>query len=127
MFDTGPAAPGIVLCSSADLVDGGLAVSFDVRYGGQTCTAFAIRFRGEVSAFLNRCTHVAVQMDYRSDRFFDDTGSWLLCYFHGAAYDPRSGACVGGPCRGGLVKIEMSEQDGVVRWHTAYNLQPAEF
>ena len=33
----------------------------------------------------------------------------------------------GGPCRGGLVKIELTESDGVVHWHTAYNLRPVEF
>ncbi|HNZ91851.1 MAG TPA: Rieske (2Fe-2S) protein, partial [Acidovorax sp.] len=26
-----------------------------------------------------------------------------------------------------LVKIALSEVDGVVHWHTAYNLQPVEF
>ncbi|PZQ59404.1 MAG: 2Fe-2S ferredoxin, partial [Variovorax paradoxus] len=31
------------------------------------------------------------------------------------------------PCRGGLVKIELSERDGVVHWHTAWNLQPLQF
>lgn len=129
-FDDDPAPPGdagIPLCRSADLVPGGLAVPFDVRYGGQTCTAFAIRFQGEVHAYLNRCTHVAMEMDPRPGRFFDDSGRWLVCQFHGATYEPRSGACVGGRCRGGLVKIQLTERDGLVRWHTAYNLQPVEF
>jgi hypothetical protein len=26
-----------------------------------------------------------------------------------------------------LVKIDLSETDGVVHWHTAYNLKPFEF
>ncbi len=117
----------IALCNSSDLLDGGLAVSFDVIYGGQTCRAFAVRFEGAVHAYLNRCTHVAMEMDYQADRFFDDTGRWLLCATHGAAYRPDTGACAGGPCRGGLVKIALSEEAGVVRWHTAYNLQPVLF
>ena len=119
--------PVIALCSSADLVEGGLAVPFDVRYVGQTCRAFAVRFEGVVHAYLNRCTHVAMELDYQPDRFFDDSGRWLLCATHGAAYVPETGACAGGPCRGGLVKIALSEQGGVVHWHTAYNLQPVEF
>ena len=124
-----PAGDGAVLalCASTDLVDGGLAVAFDVRYAGQTCRAFAIRFEGAVHAYLNRCTHVAMELDYQPDRFFDDSGRWLLCATHGAAYAPDTGACAGGPCRGGLVKIPLSEQGGVVHWHTAYNLQPVEF
>ena len=34
----------IPLCNSADLQEGGLAVPFDVVYGGQTLRAFAVRF-----------------------------------------------------------------------------------
>ena len=124
-----PVAEGSALpvCQSDDLVNGGRAVSFDVRYGGQTCRAFAIRFEGVPHAYLNRCTHVAMEMDYQPDRFFDDSGRWLLCATHGASYAPDTGDCAGGPCRGGLVKIELSESQGVVHWHTAYNLQPVEF
>ncbi|MCB2034212.1 MAG: Rieske (2Fe-2S) protein, partial [Ottowia sp.] len=59
--------------------DGGLAVGFDVVYAGQTMRAFAIRFEGKVHAYLNRCTHVAMEMDYQEGKFFDDSGQWLLC------------------------------------------------
>lgn len=117
----------VALCNSGDLLDGGDAMPFDVVYAGQTCRAFAIRFRGVAHAYLNRCTHVAMEMDYQPNRFFDDTGSWLLCATHGAAYQPATGACAGGPCRGGLVKIALTESDGVVHWHTDRPLQPVEF
>lgn len=115
------------LCASRDLQDGGLAVPFDVVYSGQTCRAFAVRFRGQVHAYVNRCSHVAMEMDYQPNHFFDDTKTWLICATHGALYAPDTGACSGGPCRGGLIKIEASESDGVVYWHTAYNLQAFEF
>jgi len=102
-------------------------VPFDVVYAGQTCRAFAIRFEGQPQAYLNRCTHVAMEMDFQPDQFFDASGRWLLCATHGAAYAPDTGECAGGPCRGGLVKIALSEAEGVVHWHTAYNLKPFEF
>ena len=117
----------IPLCNASDLVEGGLAVPFDVVYGGQTCRAFAIRFRGQVHAYLNRCTHVAMELDWQPNRFFDDTGNWLLCSTHGAAYLPDTGACAGGPCRGPLVRITLTEKEGVVHWHTSWNLQPIAF
>lgn len=120
-------AAQIPLCNSADLAEGGNAVPFDVVYAGQTCRAFAIRFAGAPHAYLNRCAHVAMELDYQPNRFFDDTGRWLLCATHGAAYEPATGACAGGPCRGGLVKIALTEREGVVHWHTAWNLQPAPF
>jgi nitrite reductase/ring-hydroxylating ferredoxin subunit len=115
------------LCRSADLLDSGLAVPFDVVYGGQTCRAFAIRFQGQVHAYLNRCAHVAMEMDWQPNRFFDDTGRWLVCATHGAVYAPDTGACRGGPCRGALVKIELMEQGGVIHWRSQYNLKPVEF
>jgi nitrite reductase/ring-hydroxylating ferredoxin subunit len=115
------------LCRSADLVDSELAVSFDVIYQGQTCRGFAIRYQGRVHAYLNRCSHVPMEMDYQPDRFFDLTGHWLICATHGALYRPDTGACDGGPCRHGLIPIALDESDGVVRWHTADNLKPVEF
>jgi nitrite reductase/ring-hydroxylating ferredoxin subunit len=117
----------ILLCDSTDLVEGGDAVPFDVVYLGQACRAFAVRFEGEVHAYLNRCTHVPMELDYQPNRIFDDSGRWLLCATHGAAYQPATGDCMGGPCRGGLVKIALSEADGKVHWHTAPQLQTVEF
>ncbi|MDO8280550.1 MAG: Rieske 2Fe-2S domain-containing protein [Burkholderiaceae bacterium] len=118
----------IPLCNATDLVDGGLAVSFDVVHGGYTCRAFAIRYQGQARAYLNRCAHIAMEMDYQPNRFFDDSGRWLICATHGAVYEPDTGVCAGGPCRGGgLIPVTLSEAHGVVHWHTAWNLQPVEF
>jgi len=114
---------GVYLCPSEALQNGGLAQGFDVVYAGQTCRAFAVRFKGEVQAYLNRCSHIAMEMDYRENHFFDAEGQWLLCATHGATYSPESGECVGGPCRGGLIKIEVIEKDEAVYWLTQYNLK----
>jgi nitrite reductase/ring-hydroxylating ferredoxin subunit len=117
----------IALCNSDVLVNGGDAVPFDVLYCGLTSLAFAIRYDDQVYAYLNRCSHVPMEMDYQPNRFFDLTGHWLICATHGATYNPKTGACRGGPCRGGLVKIEISERDGVVHWHTAQQLHTVNF
>lgn len=117
----------IALCNTSDLKDSAVAVPFDVIFGGQTCRAFAIRFEGQAHAYLNRCAHVAMEMDFQPNQFFDSSGEWLICATHGAMYHPATGACVGGPCRGGLVKIGLEETHGVVHWHTAGNLKPVEF
>jgi nitrite reductase/ring-hydroxylating ferredoxin subunit len=115
------------LCHSSDLVNAGLAVPFDVVFSGQTCRAFAIRFQGQTHAYLNRCAHVAMEMDWQPNRFFDETGRWLVCATHGATYAPDTGACAGGPCRGGLVKVDLVEQGGVVHWRSQYKLRPLDF
>ncbi len=121
-----PAEEGswVYLCSTAALGDGGEAVPFDVTYLGQTCRAFAVRHRGAVQAYLNRCTHVPMELDWQPNQVFDITGQWLLCATHGAVYRPDTGACAGGPCRGGLVKIQLREAEGLVYWRTQYKLEP---
>jgi nitrite reductase/ring-hydroxylating ferredoxin subunit len=117
----------IPLCNAADLKNGGEAVPFDVVYCGQTGRGFAIRFEDRAYAYLNRCAHVPMEMDYQPNRFFDASGQWLVCATHGATYRPETGECRGGPCRGGLVRITLTEADGVVHWHTSHNLKPIEF
>jgi nitrite reductase/ring-hydroxylating ferredoxin subunit len=121
------AYPAEPLCNATDLVEGGLAVPFDVIYAGQTCRAFGVRFGGQPQAYLNRCSHVAMELDWQPNSVFDASGQWLLCASHGAAYHPETGECAAGPCRGGLVKILLSERDGVVFWHPLYNLKPLTF
>lgn len=115
------------LCASRDLLEGGEAVPFDVVYAGQTCRAFAIRFDGQVHAYLNRCTHVAMELDWQPNRVFDDSGQWLVCASHGAEFRPDTGECAGGPCQGGLVKIDTVEAADVVYWRPTYKLQPVLF
>jgi nitrite reductase/ring-hydroxylating ferredoxin subunit len=115
------------LCNSSDLVDRGDAVPFDVVYCGRVSRGFAIRFEGQVFGYLNQCSHVPMEMDYQPNRFFDSTGQWLMCATHGAMYRPQTGECRAGPCRGGLIKIALSELNDFVHWHTASNLQPIEF
>ena len=121
------ASAAIELCASGELAEGGLAVSFDVVIEGEHCRAFAIRFEGRAHAYLNRCTHVAMELDWQPNRFFDDTGQWLLCASHGAVYAPDTGEGVAGPCQGGSLKIELTEADGVVWWHPTQHLQPLSF
>jgi nitrite reductase/ring-hydroxylating ferredoxin subunit len=114
----------IALCPSEALLNGGEAVPFDVTYYSQPARGFAIRYAGQVHAYLNRCAHVPMEMDYQSNRFFDSTGLYLMCATHGAIYRPQTGECAGGPCRGGLIKIGLTEKDGMVHWHTGPHLKP---
>ena len=114
----------IYLCRSADLVDGGLGVGFEVQAGSTTQAAFAVRYAGQVHAYLNRCSHVPMTLDFMPGHFFDTTGQWLICASHGALFAPETGRCRGGPCSGGLRKIVVSEQDDKVYWHTSAHIQP---
>lgn len=117
----------IPLCNSHHLVESGDAVPFDVRYQGRTCRAFAVRFEGQTYAYLNRCSHIALELDWRPNKVFDVSGRWLLCSNHAAVFEPKSGACVGGPCRSGLVQIALEETNNVVYWLTSHDLKSVNY
>ena len=105
----------IVVCPSAALAESGDGVRFEVHRGGEAMGAFAIRHGGRVYAYLNRCAHIGVELDWQPGRFFDADCMVLICSTHGALYDPRTGACLGGPCRdGALTPIAVTEIDGEV-------------
>ncbi len=114
------------LCASADLVERGNAIVFDVLQYRQPARAFALRFDGKVVAYLNRCLHVPTEMDWREGEFLDADKEFILCSVHGASYEPHTGHCAGGPCgRGRLTVIEVDEVDGQVRWYPSRDTRPA--
>jgi len=104
-----------LICSSTDLVDSGKAVRFAVEYFGGQAPAFVLRYQGRVHAYLNRCGHLPMEMDWREGEFFDFEGRDLICSTHGATYAADSGKCLGGPCGGTpLVALQVEERDGKV-------------
>jgi nitrite reductase/ring-hydroxylating ferredoxin subunit len=109
------AATQRLICASGELADSGRGVRFEVEYFGQAAPAFVVRHAGRVHAYLNRCAHVAMELDWQEGVFFDSEGRDLLCSTHGAVYDAASGRCLGGPCnRTPLVKLRIEERDGRV-------------
>jgi nitrite reductase/ring-hydroxylating ferredoxin subunit len=117
----------IAICNADELSDGGTGVRFDVVVDGGPATAFVVRYRGQVVGFLNRCAHVAMELDWLPGLLFDDEGRYLMCATHGAIYEPDTGACAGGPClgRGGLLRLQVRESDGRVWWTPDANVQAA--
>lgn len=104
-----------LICASADLAEAGAGVRFEVDRHGKLEPAFVIRWQGRAHAYLNRCGHVPVELDFQPGQFFDDLGEWLICATHGALYDPASGRCQGGRCNGvGLVPLPVIERNGGV-------------
>lgn len=114
------------VCSAGELAEGGAGVRFAVSVGGTAATAFVIRHGGAVRGYLNRCAHVATELDWQPGRFFDFAGEFLVCATHGALYEPASGHCAGGPCvgRGGLRPIAVIERDGTVYWQPDGYVEP---
>lgn len=99
----------MILCALADLPDPGARGPFAVESGdGRTRKVFLVHTNGQVRAFLDTCPHVGVPLEMEQDRFLDLTGSEIVCSVHGARFDPQTGACLWGPCRGrSLTRVEI--------------------
>ena len=113
------ADPALIrVCESAALSERGDGVRFSVTTHGIERNAFVVRYGGKAFAYLNRCAHAGLELDWIEGRFLDSERRWLICAAHGALYEPDTGACAGGPCagHGALVALPLVEIDGVVYW-----------
>lgn len=107
----------VFICDAAELLDKSRGVRFPVTAGGEDAVAFVIRYGERPHAYLNRCAHVPMELDWTPGDFFESSGLYLMCATHGALYEPDTGRCAGGPCRGGrLHKISLVERDGKIFW-----------
>ena len=107
-----------MICESAALAEGGAGVRFDWAPAGGEGKGFVVRHDGAARAFVNRCPHLGVELDWQPGEFFDETGLYFVCSTHGAIFEPASGLCVAGPCRGArLQAIEVEERQGRIFIH----------
>ena len=104
-----------VICSSDDLAVGGLGVCFEVADEDAIWPAFVVRHPQGVAAYINRCAHLALELDWDQGHFFDLDQRYLICATHGALYRADTGKCVSGPCNGsGLEALKVVETEGTV-------------
>ena len=104
-----------LICASATLAEGGKGVRFALAAQGGEEKGFAVRHAGTVRAFVNRCPHLGTELDWQPGEFFEESGLYLVCSTHGAIFEPATGFCVAGPCRGAsLEPLQVREQGGHV-------------
>ncbi len=88
-----------VLCTLKDLdVTGAKEIVLE-RDGGRF-PVFVVRFADQIMGYVNSCPHARLPLNWREDAFFDVTGTFLFCTSHGAQFDPVTGNCIRGPCKG---------------------------
>lgn len=82
---------------------------------GQPLTGFVFARKGILFAYLNRCPHLGIELNWMPGRFLDVDGHFIQCSTHGALFTPERGDCIAGPCQGdALTALEVVEQDGLV-------------
>lgn len=116
----------VFICASDVLADGGKGVRFPLTAGGEDATGFVVRFGARVYGYLNRCAHIPMELDWTPGEFFESGGLYLMCATHGALYEPDTGKCAGGPCRGGrLHPLCVDEREGKIYWIPDDFIRPA--
>src|SRR5919108_4951452 len=97
----------------------GESKKFTLRSGELNFEAMLVNYGGNYFAYVNRCPHVGISLDWVDNQFFTVDGRYLICANHGATFEPASGECIWGPCVGASLRSVPLEIDGqkiFVRW-----------
>lgn len=90
----------------------GTSKKFTLRRGQRDLEALLVNFEGNHFAYINRCPHTGITLDWVNNQFFSSDQRYLMCATHGAVFEPPSGECVWGPCFGlSLQKLDVEIQD----------------
>lgn len=104
-----------IVCESYMLIEREGGLRFNLPELGEHVTGFVVRYNGTVYAFVNQCAHISIELDWNEGDFFDYSKNYLLCATHGAHYNPQTGYCVMGPCKGrSLQAIPVAERDNKI-------------
>jgi nitrite reductase/ring-hydroxylating ferredoxin subunit len=90
----------------------GASKKFTIRRGEFASEALLINYQGELLAFVNRCPHVGIALDWVDNQFFTVDQRYLMCANHGAVFEPATGECVWGPCVGAALQKLQVEIEG---------------
>lgn len=93
----------LFLCHTSDL-DNSDAKSLTLDFNDREVDIFVIRNEKGVFAYLDVCPHAGTPLEWQADRFFEETGKYILCATHGAHFEVHNGLCVSGPCLGDSLK-----------------------
>lgn len=107
------------ICQEAHLVPG-TALEFEIAQdseqpGSLPLSGFLFVHGGQPRAYLNRCPHLGIELNWMPGRFMDADNQFIQCSSHGALFLPASGECIAGPCQGdALTALEVRIVDGWV-------------
>jgi nitrite reductase/ring-hydroxylating ferredoxin subunit len=86
----------------------GRTKKFLLEVDGQEVEAFLLNVAGTYHAYVNRCRHVPMGLDWVENQFFTEDARYIQCATHGAYYVPETGECIAGPpCGKSLVRVPL--------------------
>jgi len=81
-------------------IEHGKSKKFALRRGPRNLEALLVNFEGRHFAYINRCPHTGITLDWVNNQFFSSDNRYLMCATHGAVFEPPTGECIWGPCVG---------------------------
>lgn len=94
----------------------GRTKKFLLTVEGREEECFVVNHKGELYAYVNRCCHVPMTMDWVENQFMTEDKQYIQCATHGACYLPDTGECVGGPPFGEfLIRVPLTIDGNEVR------------
>jgi nitrite reductase/ring-hydroxylating ferredoxin subunit len=106
--------PSVVVARVGEIVPG-CSKKFLLRCEKGELEAFVVNHEGTLHAYVNRCCHVPMTMDWIDNQFLTEDRRYIQCATHGAWYEPDSGECIAGPPVGQfLTRVPLVVRDGDV-------------
>lgn len=94
-------------------IEHGKSKKFTLRRGKRDLDALIVNFEGRHFAYINRCPHTGITLDWVDNQFFSSDQRYLMCATHGAVFEPPTGECIWGPCLGlSLQSVPVEIEDG---------------
>lgn len=96
------------LCPFAEVPDGGARVIDEARAGRPL---IVVRRGEQVWAYVNRCPHFSVPLDFEPGKVSCYRSQVLMCAHHSALFRFDDGVCIDGPCAGAALESVPVEID----------------
>ena len=109
----GEKPPARKLVGAVGEIEHGKSKKFTLRRGQRDLEALLVNFEGRHFAYINRCPHTGITLDWVNNQFFSSDNRYLMCATHGAVFEPPTGECIWGPCLGlSLQSVPVEIEEG---------------
>ncbi|AOR71654.1 4-nitrocatechol monooxygenase [Burkholderia stabilis] len=96
------------LCRFSEVPDGGARVVDEACIGRPV---IVVRRGEQVWAYVNRCPHFSVPLDFEPGSVSCYRSQVLMCAHHSALFRFDDGVCIDGPCSGSALEAVAVEVD----------------
>jgi nitrite reductase/ring-hydroxylating ferredoxin subunit len=90
-------ANGSVVVARVGELQPGQTKKFFLQLNGREEECFVVNHGGTLYAYVDRCCHVPMSLDWIENQFMTEDKQFIQCATHGACYQPDTGECVSGP------------------------------